>query len=261
MKRPALTHRDFEFLSPFLDGKPWRLNVVVKELQWNRAKCAVSLVLTHLQERGLVERVRWGFERRASRHLPRPIGYRITPAGKRAWAESADYYLYFIKRFGNPATSNTGTRHPGEPEGATAAAPLVDPPAGPDRRPTSAEAAALLAASPPWLAHICRAVWCDELALETLVTLDVTDVDLAKGAVSVPDGADRRLVRMSHELCDAAGEAIGNRRAGPLFRNLYGERLLFRRALKAFTRVRDRVGIPRNVKLRGRAKHDRDEAA
>jgi hypothetical protein len=230
----------------------------MRELNWNRATCTVSLVLRRLQKQGLVERVRWPFGRRAGRPLPRPIGYQITAAGKRAWAESADFYLYFVKRYGNPARPKAAAAP------AMQRAALAAPPDGPDRRPTDAEAKILLAASPPWLARICRAVWGSPLSLEVLVGLDVSDVDLARGIADVADAGDRRPVRMGPKLRGVVSEAIGRRREGPMFANVNGDRLPFRRVLKAFKRVRDRLGISPCVKLRGRMKrqpHRRDEAA
>ena len=97
-------------LARLVAGEPWRLSTLVSELRWQREQAGVSKTLSQLTGKGLVERVRWKGRRVSSRQPLRPIGYRITAAGKRAWAESGRALLFpheAIRRTVNGAPSRS----------------------------------------------------------------------------------------------------------------------------------------------------------
>jgi hypothetical protein len=264
MKTPDLTHKEFHFLSPLVAGEPWRLATLVNELRWQRKEAGVSRTLSQLTEKGLVQRVRWKGRRLHSRHPLRPIGYQITAAGKRAWAESAEFYLFLTKQYGK--RSKKAPRDRGLTESLIEPAPFVSKCDGPDRRMTDAEWQSLLkaCAAEPWFAQIFRAMRASCLRLETLVALEVGDVDLMQGVVRVANG---RQVPVNFELRDVLAEAIGDCRQSdrPVFFNQSDccltrknrGRFTFQRVLKGFLRFRELAGIDPRAKLRGRTTNGR----
>jgi DNA-binding MarR family transcriptional regulator len=95
MTPPTLTHNQFAVLSVLLDGQPHRGTSIARSIEFHRV-LSITSIFRPLSWNGLMERVRWQENGEAV------VGYRITENGRRAWLEAADFYSYFVERFGKP---------------------------------------------------------------------------------------------------------------------------------------------------------------
>jgi integrase len=260
MNVPDVSPMQFAALAVLLDGRVHRNGKIARAIGHKRPT-SFTIVLRSLEARGLVDRVRWApaagdAEARGRRTLR---GYRISQAGRSAWRETLDYYLFFANRFA------PGRKRTGHAEGDEAARVDVAPFAPftrlADRLANESEAAAIAAAASPELRRLLRAAECGPLGLEQLVALDVEDVDLVAPTLRVR-GAGRRLpmVEMGPALVAIVSEAAGDRKSGPVFRTSAGRRWTKSAAAGAFADARERAGVAREVKLIGRTNQGRGAA-
>jgi DNA-binding MarR family transcriptional regulator len=245
MQPPDISPTQYAALSALLDGVARRPGAVARAVR--RRPDSFAMILRPLRFRGLVERVQWS-EQHEGRASSRRIGYRITAAGRRAWQETLQFYLYFAERFG----ATTGPRSSEMPDQVE---PLPFPSgsrSGPDRLPNDAEFEAIIAAAVEPLRPLLRALQTGPLRLERLLSLDVAGVDLP--ACSVRVRIQSRLVALptGDRLRPILAAAIGGRRSGPVFINCWGKVWTVKSAVDAFSRARDAAGVAREVKLRGR---------
>jgi hypothetical protein len=113
------------------------------------------------------------------------------------------------------------------------------------------------AAASPQFAILFRALREGELKLADLIALSVADVDLVAGTCRV--ASVRKRLHFGPRLCSIFAEAIGTRRAGPVFANGVGGAWRRCSVTNAFSDARRRAGVPLECKLSGRLgnKHGR----
>jgi integrase len=251
VKTPDVTALQFAALSELLDGQVHRNSSLARSVGNHRPESFV-LVLKALERRGLLERVRWAAVCGAR---PAGTGYRVTAQGRRAWAETLDYFLFFAKRSGD--RGSLSTRAPRLK--AIASAPFPASASAPERRPNGAEVQAIAAAASRELACLLSAMECGVLDFAELIRMRIEDIDFAEGTARVGRGPRRtRAVELGAELLKAAKESTGSRAAGSVFVNHYGQPWTRSSAAHAFCKARAAAGVDRRAKLLGRLSRRRD---
>ena len=97
----------------------------------------------------------------------------------------------------------------------------------------------------------CRAIWTNVFSLDELRSLRVEDVDLAAGRLFVSLQGHRKRLPIAPELRPLIQNAIGERRAGPVFCNRIGRAWTAACACKNFARQRRAAGLPDEIALQG----------
>lgn len=108
METPPLSHRKFQILCALIDGREKGSRQVRDEIGYHPQATVFSRQCRQLQVDGLIERhdvVHYRTHSATGRRLDRRERFqtlamlKITEAGREAWRETADWYLYYIERF------------------------------------------------------------------------------------------------------------------------------------------------------------------
>ena len=117
-----------------------------------------------------------------------------------------------------------------------------------DRWLTPGEEERLLAATPDWLREINTFALNTGMRQGEILSLQWQDVDFARGTLVVmkSKNRERRTIPLNSTVFAvlAAKQAACGRKDGPVFTTSTGTRLKARYVVRAFTKARDRAGIP-----------------
>ena len=244
-----LTRAEFLFLTALFDGTARTFEEMAAEIGWRVCQAHFSKIVWRHSQYGWIERGR--FEQRTRRNgktiRRQRSAYRITEAGRRVWNETADFWLFTIKQ----ATGKAKRRKRARPEREFRVDPLRYRAPRPDRRPTPEEAERLFNGAPAGFVLFCRAIWTNVFSLDELRSLRVEDVDLAAGRLFVSLQGHRKRLPIAPELRPLIQNAIGERRAGPVFCNRIGRAWTAACACKNFARQRRAAGLPDEIALQG----------
>jgi DNA-binding MarR family transcriptional regulator len=242
MQAVDLRRNEFLFLSALLDGRPRTIEEIAAFAGWKLCQPHVAKFVRQHSRYGWIERGRFHQATRCR------SAYRITPSGKRAWKEEADWWLHNVAK----ATKKKGGRL--EPKRDFKIVPLRIEQRRSDRPPTAEEAERLLSRAPREFALLCRALWLRVFTFRELAALRVEDVSLAAGTVHVPLNGRRRRMPLAPELKPIVKAAIGDRETGLVFHNQLGRAWQSQRVSLVFAHLRRAGGLPREIALRGRTR-------
>ena len=249
MNIPQLGHRQYVILAVLVDGQPWANREICREIVWQgkNARVCASRMIAAMQRAGLVERYD------AVRRRPGGSTYqhhvaRITAAGRRAFAESLDFYLHVAQRF---SQSDRET----DVDQAIALKPLEPRPEDSvsDRFPTPAEDDRLLAEASPEFSRIYRFGRWSGAHFNQLIGLAIADVDLNADVLRLPPHPrGPNDVKLTDDLRRLITEAIGDRTTGLLFPSPRGRRWQSVNLTRTFIELRRRAGLSERLQLFGR---------
>lgn len=229
---PELSHSRFLILSSLLDGGEKTRGEICAAIEWRSSLPCFWRTTNVLLRSGLAEKSAVMLEGDESE-----VRFRITEAGREAWQESLDFYLFAAERFGTVVKPTETIR-------VVSRRPSVVRKPVTHRLMTPAEEQGC---NPELRRLVIASRELPALEMDEIVSLDVGDFD-AGTAELVP--GNRRLP-VSCELERVIREAIGTRKAGPLFINRRGGRWTVNSAGTAFRRARLKAGIAEDVVLRG----------
>jgi hypothetical protein len=259
VKIPSLTHRSFLLLSALIDGADRTYAEICEAVGWSHSVPHFICVMNQLRRRHLAVQVRFPAVFRMRRGVVRREGkaYRITAAGREAWAESLDFYAFFAERRvgksgrqgGAGVRPKPGARinHDAYPRRAS------------ERPATDAEAERLLRIAPPEFAFFYRALRFDVLTIRQIVSIEIRDIDFARRLIYVRDGKSRRVtVPASEALLAIIHSAIGSRMEGQVFLSNGKKTWSLSRARQVFVEFRRAAGLPPSIVMRGRVQRRRN---
>lgn len=233
---PELSHSRFFMLSGLIDGSEKTRFEICKTIGWRTSAPNFFRLINLMIRSGLVEKSAVTLECDESN-----VRFLITDAGRQAWQESLDFYLFAAERFGNAAK-------PAETIRVVRRRPIAMRKRLTHRMLSPAEERRLFQGCS---AAVRRLVIASRelsgLSLEEITALNVGEFDVRTG--EIVHGNCRLPV--SDDLEREIRDAIGNRKAGPLFCNRRGGRWSVNSAGTAFMRARRKAGISADVVLRG----------
>lgn len=236
MQIPTIGHREFSILSVLLDGGLRSMNDLreVLQVQW-MSRASLTKNCTRLVRGGLIER-RDALGRRRGRPC-RIAVLSITPDGRQAWRETADFYSFLLGEFQSPPPSERFLSV-GEVRGAAARL---------RRLPTPAEARRIARHATPAELLFWRILQqTQELRQAEICALSVPDVDPQARTVHVR-GSRRRSLTAGPGLLNLLLQAIGERSAGLVLLREDGSAWTPRRFRRRWMLLRQKAGVPQIV--------------
>jgi integrase len=243
MHAPKLRHTSFAILSGLLDGR-WKTAVELRDdLDWFTTQETFAQTTRNLHVAGLIDKARV-CRRSANGKAATVRALRINAAGRQAWQENVDFYLWAANKF-SAATAAADDSEIVDVELFNAATPAPVT----DREATPAEFQRLLSIASPQFARFYRVMRLAGVRICDLTRLNVDDVDWSAETIRL----NRLTVApLKGPLLKLLREAAGNRASGPLFLDSDGNCWNPVRLCDHFAKLRRQLGIPKSVKLRGR---------
>lgn len=230
---PEISPGEFLVLGALLAG-PRDWGSLREAIDWRGT--SLEYVVRKLHDSGFVRRARVTVYASARRTDERRRLLAITPAGKAAWLEFADWTAFTAQRF--------------SAQGAGEGPEIVAADSIPRQRPPNRnERRRLLRAAHPALNRLCRLAWgLPGVSIAELAALDVGDFDRGEGMLRV---GGERWITVEGDAAQVLAEAAGERDAGPLILNGRGRRWTAKAANQSFRKLRARLKLSRAVQLRG----------
>ena len=247
---PAVTSRRFLILAGLLNGQELTRMELCSEIDWNPVIPNFVRQTNALHCAGYVEKVRVT----VSGKVREEVRYRITAAGRRAWQECIDYYVFVAEQYGRgsgDATNGGGSRN-GRVLHRAPIPPNRNPPKT-DRWMTAEERKRLFAVcSNDCFRRLVVALQeLKSLTVAEVGALDVGDFDLETSELVIRSKRAECRLPVSPELATVIVESIGERTSGPLFPASLGGRWTTDMAGRVFRTLRGPARIPVDVMLRG----------